>query len=520
MPRDAGRRGLRKLLSGAVAVALLGGVCIGEGGESRGHARTDVVTIDTLSRFGELERPPVVFLHDLHTEALKGQKDGCGACHLEGERGLFSPIFQRRGDEGKQAVIDLYHGKCVACHQKRAAGGLKTGPVSLSDCGACHKRRPEVVSARHEMGLDKSLHYRHVRASDRKCERCHHAYDESKRELYHAKGEESSCRDCHGARLEDNRESMAAVSHGQCLGCHLRTIAQNKESGPVSCAGCHDKTKQLAYERVARVPRLKRGQPDIGLVRPAGLKKGGMRTVPFRHELHERAQDTCRVCHHRSLKACGDCHTVLGDHDDGGGIMLSRAMHGAASDRSCVGCHDSVKGGRDCAGCHALMKPGPLGKGTCAVCHAGPPLGDPAIARTKPSSYSSFLPKRAYSRLTWKGTDLPERVEIGLLSDRYEPAIFPHRKVLDALRRDVGKSELAKSFHGGENALCMGCHHAAPAGMRPAACGNCHGKPLQGMDLAMPGLKGAYHLQCMGCHERMGLQKHNGCEACHKERSR
>ena len=33
--------------------------------------RADVIAIDALTAFGDLERPEVVFLHDLHTDALE-----------------------------------------------------------------------------------------------------------------------------------------------------------------------------------------------------------------------------------------------------------------------------------------------------------------------------------------------------------------------------------------------------------------------------------------------------------------
>ena len=45
-------------------------------------ARADGITIDTLAVFGDLERPPVVFLHDLHTNALEEKSKDCMTCHL------------------------------------------------------------------------------------------------------------------------------------------------------------------------------------------------------------------------------------------------------------------------------------------------------------------------------------------------------------------------------------------------------------------------------------------------------
>jgi hypothetical protein len=47
--------------------------------------RADVITIDALKSLGDLEQPPVVFLHDLHTDAVEKQNKDCSACHLSEE---------------------------------------------------------------------------------------------------------------------------------------------------------------------------------------------------------------------------------------------------------------------------------------------------------------------------------------------------------------------------------------------------------------------------------------------------
>jgi hypothetical protein len=45
--------------------------------------RPDVITIDSMKVFGNLERPAVIFLHDRHTEALSARGQDCSACHLK-----------------------------------------------------------------------------------------------------------------------------------------------------------------------------------------------------------------------------------------------------------------------------------------------------------------------------------------------------------------------------------------------------------------------------------------------------
>ena len=44
--------------------------------------RADIIRIDSMQAFGKLERPPVTFLHQKHTEALAAQNKDCSTCHM------------------------------------------------------------------------------------------------------------------------------------------------------------------------------------------------------------------------------------------------------------------------------------------------------------------------------------------------------------------------------------------------------------------------------------------------------
>ena len=72
--------------------------------------RSDIITIDTLESFGSLERPKVVFLHDLHTEALEKSNKDCKTCHLSEKSSKYrlSLKFKRFKDTSKQEVIKRY----------------------------------------------------------------------------------------------------------------------------------------------------------------------------------------------------------------------------------------------------------------------------------------------------------------------------------------------------------------------------------------------------------------------------
>ncbi len=85
--------------------------------------------------------------------------------------------------------------------------------------------------------------------------------------------------------------------------------------------------------------------------------------------------------------------------------------------------------------------------------------------------------------------------------DDYEPVRFMHRK------------------HAGVVQDCAVCHHRQPReegdkygepmtlarfrelGQLPVSCEQCHGRPFEPERLNTPGLKGAYHLLCINCHQ-------------------
>jgi hypothetical protein len=128
------------------------------------------------------------------------------------------------------------------------------------------------------------------------------------------------------------------------------------------------------------------------------------------------------------------------------------------------------------------------------------------------------------SRIAVHGTfadeDIPETVEIKRLMDLYEPVKLPHRKIVQALVKNIQNNKLASYFHTETGTVCQGCHHYSPAVQKPPACESCHGLPFNANDPFKPGLMAAYHRQCMECHQGMGLTKFvaTNCTACHRQR--
>ncbi len=130
---------------------------------------------------------------------------------------------------------------------------------------------------------------------------------------------------------------------------------------------------------------------------------------------------------------------------------------------------------------------------------------------------AQYRPQPEESRLSFSAEDVPETVTIGTLSEKYEPAVFPHRQVVDKLLEHIADSKIATHFHGDEDVVCQGCHHHSPAGQKPPLCENCHDAPFNETEPFKPGLFGAYHRQCLGCHESMQIEKPaiTDCVGCH-----
>ena len=66
---------------------------------------------------------------------------------------------------------------------------------------------------------------------------------------------------------------------------------------------------------------------------------------------------------------------------------------------------------------------------------------------------------------------------------------------------------------------CAECHHYRPAdesASEMVSCAACHQEAFKPAALDRVGLKAAYHLQCMGCHQERGKGP-VGCECCHRK---
>lgn len=118
----------------------------------------------------------------------------------------------------------------------------------------------------------------------------------------------------------------------------------------------------------------------------------------------------------------------------------------------------------------------------------------------------------------------PAQVEIDQLSKDFTPVHFDHASHVD-MGGDCGECHHHTTGTAAKNPDCMRCH-ASGVNNERVACRDCHlVEPFSADSLKIAtadrnryhrdplGLKGAYHRNCMGCHETAGGP--TGCLDCH-----
>jgi hypothetical protein len=253
-----------------------------------------------------------------------------------------------------------------------------------------------------------------------------------------------------------------------------------------------------------------------------------MAPVPFDHKGHEKYSDTCRACHHASMDSCQQCHT-LGGAKEGNFVTFEQAMHLKSSQTSCLGCHAAKQAQPTCAGCHhSIAETGQPDKASCKLCHL--PLSDtqrqeavlPAPQRN--ALAASLLKTRNMNPGAYAVQDIPDKVVIKELADKYMPVEFAHREHVQKLMAGMKDSRLANFFHNDPGTVCQGCHHNSPPAKNPPACVSCLVKQVGKVsfdprEANRPGLLAAQHGQCMSCHKSMGVKPEaTACLDCHKEK--
>lgn len=95
----------------------------------------------------------------------------------------------------------------------------------------------------------------------------------------------------------------------------------------------------------------------------------------------------------------------------------------------------------------------------------------------------------------------PDIVILDDLEDLYVPVRFDHKAHAGMV-----------SMNGG----CETCHHFTPPNSPHPGCSECHPSDILHEDLSQPGLKGAYHRQCLSCHS--DWDSDTRCAICHEKK--
>lgn len=132
----------------------------------------------------------------------------------------------------------------------------------------------------------------------------------------------------------------------------------------------------------------------------------------------------------------------------------------------------------DCNECHSCAKPG---------------YKNPCL-----KLFPEF--RRAALILRRPATNVKAIVKIDTLSQLYQASIFKHK--------------LHAEMSAFSEAGCAACHHNNRTD-EIQACIACHEPSAQRENLAIIGLKGAYHGQCLNCHRSWNHE--NDCRKCHLE---
>ena len=122
-----------------------------------------------------------------------------------------------------------------------------------------------------------------------------------------------------------------------------------------------------------------------------------------------------------------------------------------------------------------------------------------------------------------RAKNMPDSIALDSLVQLYEKVNFDHAKHINDVK-DCAECHHHTTGTLVEDPNCVRCHKNSGA-TQEVACRSCHSaQPFSAQTVRdkddklayhtdKPGLKGAYHQSCMGCHAKSGGP--TGCEDCH-----
>ncbi len=150
--------------------------------------------------------------------------------------------------------------------------------------------------------------------------------------------------------------------------------------------------------------------------------------------------------------------------------------------------------------------------------------------KTRKKIFSTAVVLALGATLSWSplgncmdAEDAPDSVEIDVLSKLYTPVEFDH--IMHTEYASCVECHHHTAGHKLSDPNCIRCHKDTPEA-DTVACADCHNpdrfshadlKSLEDPRLYhidKPGLKGAFHINCIGCHQI--IDGPTGCQDCHQ----
>ena len=159
-------------------------------------------------------------------------------------------------------------------------------------------------------------------------------------------------------------------------------------------------------------------------------------------------------------------------------VMVAWAVVALAQDRRSPGSPHNQLASQVCYDCHECAKP----------------------TASNPCLKNCLRPDRVRGVPGRSSAEYPDVIIMDEISELYGPVIFAHRY----------HAEMSEMGSG-----CAECHHNSPTGEYPK-CQECHAVAVESLErpnIGQPGLKGAYHQQCLDCH--IAWSNTTGCAFCH-----
>ncbi len=236
-----------------------------------------------------------------------------------------------------------------------------------------------------------------------------------------------------------------------------------------------------------------RGQPDAHRVvcpsttpkRPVGAPEAGMKPVVFNHKAHEASVDSCRTCHHVRIESCTVCHHRRRQQ----GRQLREAGRRHAREDLGQQLRGLPSADRDAEEGMCRLPRGGSGHARRFLCHLpqgreghylrpDSPTVPPSISRRNslPTSQPRIWPPSPLRRSLSRPFECLSPWTIGALSNDFEPSVFPHRKIYEALVRVPPTAGLPpRSIRRRRPCVPRATTTALRGSEDPPKCASCHG---------------------------------------------